>query len=85
MASYNVTTDTASEAALTAIVAKRNAERAAQTPPQAPLTNAEYVASLWAGMLQGYTDETERDEDARLREAYRDPAKRAAIKAAAKI
>lgn len=85
MATYTLTTSAAEETALSAVVAKRNQERAALTPPQAPLTNAEYVASLWAGMLQSYTDETERDEDAKLREAYRDPAKRAAIKSAAKI
>lgn len=85
MAQYQVNTSAAEEAALSAVVAKRNAERAALDPPQGPLTNAQYVASLWTGILASYAKETEADEDARLREAYRDPVKRAAIKSAAKI
>jgi uncharacterized protein YkwD len=83
MARYTLDTTSHQEAALSSIVAKRNAERAAQALPA--LTNAEYVTSLWQSMLQSYIDETERDEDSKLREAYRDPSKRAAIKAAAKI
>lgn len=71
MARYTLDTTTNQEAALTAIVAKRNAERAAQNPPLPALTNAEYVTSLWQSMLQSYVRETDDDTATTVREAWR--------------
>ena len=96
MATYSLATTNAEDAALTAIVAKRNAERAAdnerlaaanavtekrnkerakEDPPLdpiplvpllQPLTNQQYLSSLWAGILAKYITEIEADNEAAI-------------------
>ena len=46
MATYTIDTSAAEEKGLAFVVAERNAQRAAETPPKPPLTNAEYVDKI---------------------------------------
>jgi len=46
MATYTITTSNAEENGLAFVVAERNAQRAAQTPPLPPLTNAQFVDDI---------------------------------------
>ena len=46
MATYTIETSNAEENGLDFVVAERNAQRAAETPPKPPLTNAEYVDQI---------------------------------------
>lgn len=46
MATYTIDTSAAEEKGLAFVVAERNAQRAAETPPKPPLTNAEYVDQI---------------------------------------
>ena len=46
MATYTIDTSAAEEKGLNYVVAERNAQRAAETPPKPPLTNAEYVDQI---------------------------------------
>ena len=46
MATYTIDTSNAEENGLAFVVAERNAQRAAETPPKPPLTNAEYVDKI---------------------------------------
>lgn len=46
MATYTIDTSNAEEKALAFVVAERNAQRAAENPPKAPLTNAEYIDQI---------------------------------------
>ena len=46
MATYTIETSNAEENGLDFVVAERNAQRAAETPPKPPLTNAEYVDKI---------------------------------------
>lgn len=46
MATYTIDTSNAEENGLDYVVAERNAQRAAETPPKPPLTNAEYVDQI---------------------------------------
>ena len=46
MATYTIDTSAAEEKGLAFVVAERNAQRAAENPPKAPLTNAEYIDQI---------------------------------------
>ena len=46
MATYTIDTSNAEENGLAFVVAERNAQRSAVTPPKPPLTNAEYVDQI---------------------------------------
>ena len=88
MPSYTISTGAREEAALTAVVAKRNAERAAPVKegdePLAPLTNTQYLESIVQSVLEKYVRETDADAEAAVANAYKTApkAKRDAVKAA---
>lgn len=84
MANHTITTTTAQEAALTAIVTRVNAERAAEDPPKAAITNTQYLDARVTEVLRDYIrQEQERETPAeRVITAFRDatPAVRQQVK-----
>lgn len=89
MATYSVTTTPEQEAALSVIVAKVNAERAAldarneKADPRPPLTIAQYLSQRFTEVLSSYVDQVDSLEREDVRSAWdkADPATRAAVKA----
>ena len=79
MATYSVTTTVRRETALTAIVARLNARRAAADPPRAAITNEQYLQRRIADVLDSYVQGEER----RTEIASLTAAKRAALGLAA--
>lgn len=71
MATYTFTTTAAQDAVLQARVDAANAERAARTPPVAPLTVEQYLRALLVGLVKSWRAE---DEDKLVRRAYTQPA-----------
>lgn len=93
MAAYRLTVTDSQDAALSRMVAKRNVVRASENASRAsqrlaalPLwTNQSHLDWVCGGMLDGYVKEADAEDEAKLLEAFHDPAMKAAIKAAAKI
>lgn len=71
MATYTITTSNAEEKALTHMVAKRNAARAAEVPPKDPLTNEQYLDNILVRRsLLAFKEEMDRDEQKQIADAY---------------
>lgn len=61
MANYSINTTAARDAALQTYTTERNAERAADNPPKAPLTSTEFLQRRINGMLDDWaSDQKER-------------------------
>ena len=71
MATYTIDTSAAEEKGLDYVVAKRNAARAAETPPKPALTNAEYLDDILVRRsLKAFNDERKREDAAAVGTAY---------------
>ena len=70
MATISVTTTAAQDAALAAVIAKENAERAAQIPPATPWTTATYVQRIVRGLLDSYVEHLRAETHTSLKDAY---------------
>lgn len=71
MAVYSLTTSAAEEIALSRIVARANAERAARVPPLPPLTNAQYVDGVLTQLIASYVREHRDLTEGEVKDAYR--------------
>ena len=65
MATYTIDTSAAEEKGLDYVVAKRNAARAAETPPKPALTNAEYIDNILVRRSLKAFNEERKAEDAK--------------------
>ena len=71
MATYTVTTNAKEEAVIAWDLARRNAERAAEIPPKAPWTAADYVDTILVRRnLKSRQSQMEQDDAARVATAY---------------
>ncbi len=70
-ASYTITVTTGprQETALAAIVAKINADRAAETPAKPPITNQDYLQNILNGALASYRQQYEDTEGQQVKDA----------------
>lgn len=71
MATYTIDTSAAEEKGLDYVVAKRNAERAAENPPKPPLTNVEYIDQILVRRsLKAFNEQRKADESSAVGAAY---------------
>lgn len=86
MATFTFTTTVAQDAAIQYALARENERRAAETPPQAALTAAQYLQRVFAAMVTSYAQQHKDFDAADLRTLFETatPAKRQAAVDAAK-
>ena len=70
MATISTTTTPEHDAALTILLRKLNAERAAMTPPQAALTASQFVAYLLTQWLDGVVTQGKAHSEGSIRDAW---------------
>ena len=70
MATYSVTTNEIQEKVFTWIVARVNADRAAQNPPLPPLTNNQYFLVLLSSWFQNQKSQYDEAETRTLRNIW---------------
>jgi len=71
MTDYTITTTAEQETALTKTVAKVNAERAAETPPKAAITNTQYVDKITKSTFDSYVSQTDEEDRVSVKDAFK--------------
>ena len=70
MATISTTTTSEHDAALTILLRKLNAERAAMTPSQTPLTATQFVTYLLTQWLDGLVSQGKAQSEGSIRDAW---------------